>query len=63
MIDAKEAIRFFKVQLGRCRINLQGAKDRRDQRAIGNIQRKMEIYQFVINALQNNKGGTDEQRS
>lgn len=52
MIDSKEAIKFFKVQLGRCKINLQGANDRRDQRAIENIQRKMEIYQYTINALQ-----------
>ena len=63
MIDSKEAIKFFKVQLGRCKINLQGATERRDQRAIINIQRKMEIYQFVIDVLQNNKGVTDEQRS
>ena len=52
MIDSKEAIKFFRVQLNRCKINLQGAKDRKDQRAIDNIQHKMEIYQYTINALQ-----------
>lgn len=52
MIDTKEAIKFFKIQLNRCKINLQGARDRRDQRAAANIQRKIEIYQFTISALQ-----------
>lgn len=52
MIDAKEAIKFFRVQLNRCKINLQGARDRRDERAADNIQHKMEIYQFTISALQ-----------
>lgn len=53
MIEAKDAIKFFKVQLNRCKINLQGAKDRRDQKAADNIQHKMEIYQYTIEALQN----------
>ena len=61
MIDVKEAVKFFKVQLGRCKINLQGAKDRRDTKAAVNIQHKMDIYQFTIDALQKERGGTDEQ--
>lgn len=56
MIDTKEAIKFFKIQLNRCKINLQGAKDRRDQRAAANIQHKMDIYMFVIEQLHHNKG-------
>lgn len=51
MIDPKEAIKFYKVQLNRCKINLQGAKDRRDERAAGNIQHKMEIYEYTIKVL------------
>ncbi len=59
MIDAKEAIRFFKIQLGRCKINLQGATDRRDQRAVENIQRKMDVYKYTIQCLQE-VGETDK---
>lgn len=51
MIDPKEAIKFYRVQLNRCKINLQGAKDRRDERAISNIQRKMDIYEYTIKQL------------
>lgn len=51
MIDSKEAIKFFKTQLGRCKINLQAANERRDQRAVTNIQRKIDIYEYVINIL------------
>lgn len=51
MIDPKEVIRFFKVQLSRCKINLKDAKDRRDERAASNIQRKMDIYEYTIKEL------------
>ena len=51
MIDPKEAIKFFRVQLNRCKINLKGAKDRRDERAASNIQRKMDIYEYTIEQL------------
>ena len=51
MIDPKEAIKFFRVQLNRCKINLQGARDRRDERAASNIQHKMEIYEYTIEVL------------
>lgn len=53
MIDPKEAIKFYRVQLNRCKINLQGAKDRRDERATNNIQRKMDIYEYTIEVLKN----------
>lgn len=51
MIDPKEAIKFFRVQLNRCKINLQGARDRRDERAASNIQHKMDIYEYTIEVL------------
>lgn len=55
MIDLYEAIKFFKVQLNRCKINLRGATERRDERAIQNIQHKMEVYQYVIQRLQDER--------
>lgn len=51
MIDPKEAIKLYRVQLNRCKINLQGARDRRDERAASNIQHKMEIYEYTIEIL------------
>ncbi len=51
MNDPKEAIKFFRIQLNRCKINLQGAKDRHDERAASNIQHKMEIYEYTIAKL------------
>ena len=51
MNDPKEAIKFFRVQLNRCKINLRGAQDRRDNRAIDNIKHKMEIYEYTIKEL------------
>lgn len=56
MIDPKEAIKFFRVQLNRCKINLQGAKDRRDERASSNIQHKMDIYEYTIEVLHHSRG-------
>lgn len=51
MIDPKEVIRFFRVQLSRCKINLKGAQDRRDVKAEANILRKMEIYEYTLGVL------------
>ena len=51
MTDAKEAIKFFRVQLNRCKINLQGAQDRGDLRAIDNIKHKMSMYEFAIERI------------
>lgn len=53
MSDPKEAIKFYRVQLNRCKINLQGAKERHDERAISNIQHKMEIFEYTIEVLRN----------
>lgn len=55
MNDPKEVIKFFRIQLNRCKINLQGARDRHDDRAIDNIKHKMEIYEYVIQVLQNER--------
>lgn len=54
MIDDKQTIRFFKTQLNRCKINLKGAIDRKDTKAVCNIQYKMSIYQYTIQKLQQN---------
>ena len=51
MIEAKDAIKFFKIQLNRSKINLKGAQDRGDVKAEANILRKMKIYEFVIEVL------------
>ncbi len=56
--DPKEAIKFYKTQLNRCKINLQGAQDRGDQRAVENIRHKMAIYEFTIERIQDMAGGT-----
>lgn len=48
----KDAIKFFRVQLNRSKINLKGAQDRGDQKAEANILHKMQIYEFVIGILQ-----------
>lgn len=53
MIDPKEAIKFFRVQLNRCKINLLAANQRKDERAVQNIQRKIEIYEYTIEVLHN----------
>lgn len=53
MIDPKEAIKFYRIQLNRCKINLKGARDRRDERAASNIQHKMDIYEYTIERLSN----------
>jgi len=52
MNDPKEAIKFFRVQLSRAKINLKGAHDRGDERAVNNIQRKIDIYRYTIEQLQ-----------
>ena len=51
MNDPKEAIKFYRVQLNRCKINLIAAKQRNDERAVQNIQRKIEIYDYTIKEL------------
>lgn len=51
MVDSHEAIRYLRTQLNRCRINLHAAKDRRDERAVNNIQHKIEVYEYVIKEL------------
>ena len=51
MIEPKEAIKFYRTQLKRCRVNLEGAKDRRDYKAVANIQRKINMYEYTIEVM------------
>lgn len=53
MIEPKEAIKFYRTQLKRCRVNLEGAKDRRDYKAVANIQRKINMYEYTIEVMYN----------
>ena len=47
----KDAIRFFKTQIKRSKINLQGAQDRGDSKATANILRKIGIFEYVLVVL------------
>lgn len=49
----KNAIKFYKTQLNRCRINLFAAKQRNDTKAAENIERKMQIYEYTVEVLKN----------
>lgn len=49
----KDAIKFFKTQIKRSRINLQAAQERGDIRAVANIVRKINIFEYVIEVLAN----------
>lgn len=46
-----DALRFCQVQLRRCKINLDVAEARGDARAVSNLQRKISIYTYLINVL------------
>ena len=45
--DPKDAIRFFKTQIKRSKINLQAAQERGDFKATANILRKIGIFEYV----------------
>lgn len=47
-VTPKDVIRFNKSLLKRAKINLNTAKNRRDIKAVANIQRKIAIYRYVI---------------
>ena len=51
--QSKDAIKFFKTQIKRSRINLQAAQERGDVRAVANIVRKINIFEYVIEVLAN----------
>ena len=51
MTDPKDAIKFYKTQLNRCRINLFVAKQRNDVKAVKNIERKIGIYEYTVEVL------------
>lgn len=46
-----DAIKFFKTQIKRSKINLQAAMERGDTKAVANITRKIGIFEYVIWAL------------
>lgn len=51
MIDPKEAIKFYRVQINRCRINLFTAEQRNDVKAVENIERKIRIFEYTVEVL------------
>lgn len=46
-----DSIHFFQSRLRRAEINLEDARNRRDTRAANNIQRKIDIYHYVLGIL------------
>ena len=44
---AEEAFAFCNLQIKRCMVNLANAKDRGDNRAAANLERKVAVYQFL----------------
>lgn len=50
---AEEAKAFCRIQIKRCTVNLANAKDRRDKRAIANLERKLAVYQFLHRMVKN----------
>lgn len=52
LVSPKDVIRFNRIQLKRAKINLENAKNRRDNRAVANIQRKIAIYDWTIRVVQ-----------
>lgn len=44
---AEEAFAFCDLQLKRCNVNLTNARDRGDNRAVANLERKLAVYQFL----------------
>lgn len=43
----EEAFAFCGLQLKRCSVNLANARDRGDNRAVVNLERKLAVYQFL----------------
>lgn len=43
----EEAFAFCDLQLKRCNVNLANARDRGDNRAVANLERKLAVYQFL----------------
>lgn len=52
MVTRNDCIRHFQVLERRAQINLENAIKRGDTKAIANINRKIEIYQFTIGLLE-----------
>ena len=45
---AKEAEAFCRVQIKRCNMNLANAKDRGDKRAVVHLERKLAVYEYLM---------------
>lgn len=45
---AKEAEAFCRVQIKRCNMNLTNAKDRGDKRAVVHLERKLAVYEYLM---------------
>lgn len=52
MVTMTDCIKHFQVLERRAQINLDNAVKRKDTRAINNLNRKIEIYQFTIGILE-----------
>lgn len=44
---AEEALTFCRLQIKRCMVNLANARDRGDNRAVSNLERKLAVYQYL----------------
>lgn len=51
----QDAIRFYQGLLKRAAVNLKNAKDRNDTRAVSNIGRKINIYNYTLEKLYETK--------
>lgn len=47
----QDAIHFYQGLLKRATVNLKNAKDRNDTRAVSNIERKIDIYNYTLGKL------------
>ena len=45
---AKEAEAFCRIQIKRCNMNLANAKDRGDKRAVVHLERKLAVYEYLM---------------
>lgn len=47
MITAKDAEEFCRVHIKRCKLNLAGALDRKDIKAVAHLERKLAVYEYL----------------
>lgn len=46
--NKQEAEAFLRLQIKRCRVNLANAKDRGDNRAKAHLERKLAVYEYLM---------------